>query len=363
MAHFTLSRALPYTRPKTYGSSFFLPFPLPSHVTQTPDVPETGTGGASLVLATDNSAFCSCTPWIQSTGTISFKVRIALVTQTEYTVKFKLRNGASPQASPPISIEGVVEAGVHDSEFPTKAMNKSGLAVWGVPGASDPLFCIGPEFTTRTVSITTAAAAAAAAQSSQQGRRSIAIDQHVAGSSGGHGLAQNATLRGIRSSNSSSSGLPSSNVTVSLMSNINLQSSDGSTITLRGFTGMSSQTQSVSLDNFTINGDASEHVFSDGTTTGQGRYLGEDLTLTVVSGKTFETGALYAFTFGLMGPGAGRLPLSTPTHRNTRELEISDKHSMHPFTADSCETCIHLCEFFFVPCIHLWLTLLAYQGT
>jgi hypothetical protein len=299
----TFARPSAYTVPKRSGNSF-PPFPLSPRDTQTPDVPETGGESASLAFATaDSASFCSCTPWTRSTGTITFKVRIALAIQTEYTVSFKLRNGATPQVSPPISIKGFVEAGHHDSEFAAKVMEKPGLAVLGVQFGTDPLLCIVPDFTTRTVYITTAVAAAA--QSSEQGRRNVAIGQHVAGSSGDHGLAKHAMLRGIRSSDSSSSsGLPSSNVTVSLISNVNLQSSDGSTITLRGFTGMSSsQTRSVSLENFTINGAASQHVFSDGTTTGRGRYLGEDLTLTVISGKTVDTGAEYAFTFNLRGPG------------------------------------------------------------
>lgn len=221
--------------------------------TQTSDVPDPGS--ASLTLTSVGSVFDTTPAWTQSTGTLIFSALSALSTSSsDFVVSFTLRNPASAHSSPAIALSGRIETGSFDSPFSQKIMTKPGVTIFGVEGGSDPLYCVVPTFTTRIVT------------------------------------------------QSNPLAFAGNNITVTLGANINLAASDSSTITLSGFTGMTAPATYVALEDYSINGTASDNIFSNGSVAGYGVFQGENLTLTLAPSKTLEAGMWYIFFFRLINP-------------------------------------------------------------
>ena len=183
-----------------------------------------------------------------------------------FVISFILRNGAEENSNPPnITLMGKVKTSSDrfPAPFGDKVMTSPGETIFGVKRGTDPLRTIVPAFVMRIVNVM------------QQ-------------------MSKEANVVNV--------------VTVTLGANFNLAGSDSSAIMIKGFTGMTSMTTVVALENFTINGTASEHIFSLSSgssatsTIGYGVFQAEQITLTIERSKTFVPGLWYSFSFTLANP-------------------------------------------------------------
>lgn len=217
---------------------------------QTPNVP----GAGSITLSSTPASFSAVT-WTQSSGTLVMTNQEALNTSVQaYVVSFTVRNPTTAHSSPVAALTGTMETGTFDSPFSQAILAKPGLTIIGVAGGSDPLYCVVPTFTTRIVT------------------------------------------------QSEPRAFKSNNITVTLQANVNLAHSDGSKITLSGFTDMTAPEGYVQLNSFSINGTASTSIFSTGSAVGYGMYAGGNLTLALAPGQTLSTGLWYSFYFTVTNP-------------------------------------------------------------